>query len=84
MAQPTTVNPQITDAVAQASVFSVAQSSAVAVGLARVQFAHAISLSMHAATHAQQAARLAEQASVITAVTRLLRPIANARPEASN
>lgn len=68
MAQPIPVSEQIN----AANCLTVAQSSAVAVGLARTQLAHAVSLSMLAASQAQSAARTVDQATVITAVRALL------------
>lgn len=72
MADPTTVNPQITDAVTQTNVSTVGQAPAVAVGQLLQSSSHALSLLLLNATHAQQQTAITAQAATTASVQALL------------
>lgn len=72
MADPTTVNPQITDAVTQTNVSTVGQAPAVALGQLLQSTSHALSLLLLNATHAQQQTAITAQAATTASVQALL------------
>jgi len=69
MAFPTSVNSQITDAVAQSGVQVLGSSGPVALGSLFQSTAHAMALAAHNATLAQQQGAIAAQASTTAGVT---------------
>jgi hypothetical protein len=72
VADPTTVNPQITDAVTQTNVSTVGQAPAVALGQLLQSTSHALSLLLLNASHAQQQTAITAQAATTASVQALL------------
>lgn len=78
MASPTSVNSQITDAVAQAGVAVLGHAPAVALGSLYVATAHALANAAHNATAQQQQTNITAQAATASGVAQLLSLVARA------
>lgn len=70
--EPTTVNPQITDAVTQTDVAVVAEAPAMAIGSLYQTISNSVAMAAANAVYSQQQANLTYQAASTTGVTHLL------------
>ncbi|WP_417451215.1 RebB family R body protein [Kordiimonas sp.] len=72
MAEPTSVNSQITDSVTQTNIQVVAEAPAMAMGSLYQTSANAMAMMYANAVYAQQQANVAAEAATTLAVTKLL------------
>ncbi len=72
MAEPTSVNSQVTDAVTQANVSTEGNAPATAIGNLMISTAHAMANAAHNATTAQQHNNITAQAATTASVKKIL------------